>query len=214
MKKFGFPLAIAGIVLMFMNFQCRKDYVPIQPLYTFQEKLSLVPYKKVYAINDTIWIQFQTNDKTLFDTLTNRRISTDTTFLQNTIYYYRRYPDVNTQELFSDAKVENGLDVNFTTLYTYYNVLSFNTGCSNTRYFFKIAFVPKKPGIYSIEPNAMVSRCPNKQVYEYSPFKYVFDLGDCNKDIWLSIPSQSRGGDNGFTDRRIDRKEIFVFKVE
>ena len=198
-----------------MGFQCNKDVYPAStPVYEYTEKLTLTPYKKVYAINDTIWVQFKTNDKTLFDKLTSSRVATDTTFLQVGFNFHKRYPIGNTVELFSNVKVDNALDMRFAPLYTYYNVLNFKTDCSSNRYFFNVGFVPKKTGVYSIEPHGSVSPCPNKINFPYSTFRFTFDLADCNKDVWLSIPSASRGGELGHTDVSIDKKEIFVFKVE
>lgn len=197
-----------------MSFQCDKDYPALAPTFEYTEKLTLMPYKKIYAVGDTIWVQFQSADKTLFDKLSGNRISTDTTFLRVNFNFHRRYPIENTVELFSDTKVDNALDVSFTPLYTYYNVLNFKTDCSNSRYFFRIGFVPKKTGVYSIEPHGDISPCPSKLSFPYSTFTFTFDLADCNKDVWLSIPSQSRGGELGYTDISIDKKEIFVFKVE
>ena len=197
-----------------MGFQCRKDYPAPIPSYEYTEKLTLTPYKKTYAVGDTIWIQFQTADKTLFDKLSGNRISTDSTFLRVNFDFHRRYPSGTTVELFSDTKVDNALNVSFTPLYTYYNVLTFKTDCGNGRYFFRVGFVPKKIGVYSIEPHGAVSPCPNKLNFPYSTFKFSFDLADCNKDVWLSIPPQSRSGEIGHTDVSIDKKEMFVFKVE
>ena len=51
-----------------------------------------------------------------------------------------------------------------------------------------------------------------KKEFMNASFKLMFDLADCNKDIWLTIPAIQRDGQN--TDARIDNKEIFVFKVE
>ncbi|HXI01284.1 MAG TPA: hypothetical protein VNI52_13535 [Sphingobacteriaceae bacterium] len=196
-----------------MSFQCNKDYTLPNPAYEYTEKLSLTPYRKTYAVNDTIWVQFQTINKTLFDKLSGNRISTDTTFLRVKFNFHRRYPN-NAGELFSDIKVDNGLDVSFRPLDSRYNVLNFKTDCRNDPYFFRVGFVPKKTGVYSIEPHGDVSPCPNKLTSPYSTFKFTFDLADCNKDVWLSIPPQSRGGELGSTDLRIDKKEMFVFKVE
>ena len=203
-----------GLALLTMGFQCHKDYPAPSPIYEYSEKLTLAPYKKAYAINDTIWIQFQTSDKSLFDKLSSNRVATDTTFLSVNFYFHKRYPLGNTVEYFSDAKLDSGLNVSFKTLYTYYNVLDFQTDCSNGRYYFKVGFIPKKTGVYSIEPHGAISPCPNKLRFPYSTFKFTFNLADCNKDVWLSIPPQSRGGELGYTDVSIDKKEMFVFKVE
>ena len=215
MKEFYiFIFVFLGVALLTMSFQCNKDHPAPRPTYEYAEKLTLTPYGKSYAVNDTIWVQFQTADKTLFDKLSSNRISTDTTFLRVQFNFHRRYPIGNTVELFSDVRVENALDVSYASLYTYYNVLDFKTDCGNNRYFFRIGFVPKKIGVYSIEPNGNVSPCPNKVSFPYTAFKFTFDLADCNKDVWLSIPPQSRSGELGHTDVSIDKKEMFVFKVE
>lgn len=197
-----------------MGTQCRKDYVTPKPTYKFVEKLTLTPYKKVYSINDTIWVQFQTTDKSLYDQLSNRRISTDTTFLGGGFYYHRRYPIGNVQEFFCDVDIDNSLNPKFTTLYTSYNVLDFATNCNSNNYFFKVGFIPKMTGVYSIEPHLQAVPCANKVNRNYTTTNFIFDLADCNKDVWLSIPPASRGGELGSTDVSIDKKEMFVFKVE
>lgn len=102
----------------------------------------------------------------------------------------------------------------FTTLYTWYNVLNFTTDCNSNKYFFKVGFIPKETGIYSIEPKIIAADCANKIIRNYSTSKFIFDLADCNKDVWLSIPPASRGGELGSTDVSVDKKELFVFKVE
>lgn len=141
-------LVVASMTLMTMGFQCEKgDYVESKIDYQFSEKLILAPYKKVYAINDTIWVQFQTTNKSLFDKSSSSRIATDTTFLNITFNYHRRYPVGSVEEFFSYAKVDNGNDVTFTTLYAWYNVLKFKTNCSDNRYFFKVGFVPNNSSV-------------------------------------------------------------------
>jgi hypothetical protein len=207
-------LTFLATALITTSFQCNKDYTLPTPIYEYAEKLTLSPDRKTYSVGDTIWVQFQTANKTLFDKMSGNRIATDTTFLDVKFNFHRRFPTGSTVELFSDTKVDNALDVSFTPLYTSYNVLNFKTDCNNTAYFFRVGFVPKKTGVYSIEPHGDVSPCPNKINFPHSTFKFTFDLADCNKDVWLSIPPQSRGGELGSTDVSIDKKEMFVFKVE
>jgi len=108
-----------------MGFQCEKLYTVPVPTYEFTEKLSLTPYKKIYAINDTIWVQFQTTNKTLFDKLSGNRVATDTSFLQVGFSLNRLFPLGNTVELFSDVKVENGLNILFKPLSQSNNDLTF-----------------------------------------------------------------------------------------
>jgi len=202
------------ISLMTMGFQCGKEYIEPKPTYEFFEKLTLTPYKKIYSINDTITVQFHTNDKKLFDKVTNSIIATDTSQLFVGFYYHKRYIIGTQPEFFCEIKVDNPIDLSFTTLYPWYNVLSYKTDCSSPNYFLKVSFIPKKTGIYSLEPFISNQYCQNKIDRPYTTTKFIFDLADCNKDVWLSIPPASRGGELGYTDVQIDKKEIFVFKVE
>jgi hypothetical protein len=208
------PLTLLSLALLSMGFQCNKDLVAPAPMHQFSEKLSLQPYKKVYFINDTIWVQFQTTSKTLFDQLIGTRVATDSTNLQVGFHLFRRYPAGTAVEFFSEVRTDSVQDLVFAPLYTYYNTLSFKTSCSSNRYLFRAGFILKKAGIYSLEPNGSLAACPGKNSLPFTTFKFTFDLPDTNKDIWLSIPLQTRGDETGFTDRRIDAKEIFLFKVE
>lgn len=207
-------LLFSTSLMVSTGFQCYRDFKPSPPEYEFAEKLSLSPYKKTYALNDTIWVQFQTNNKGLFDKLSNSQILTDTTYLQSRFHYHVRYPRGITPEFFCEVIVDNPIDLTFTPQYSYYNILMFKTSCNSSNYLIKVAFILKKKGIFSIEPHISPEICPNKTKWYHSTSNFVFDLIDCNKDVWLSIPAASRGGELGFTDIRIDKKEIFVFKVE
>jgi len=197
-----------------MSTQCNKEYIQSTPKYEFLEKLSLTPYKKIYSINDTIWVQFQTASKSLYDKLSNSQIPMDTTSLLVYLYYTKRYIIGTQPEFFCEVSIDRSLNPSFYTLYTWYNVVNLKTSCNN-QFFFKVGFIPKKTGIYSLNPGLIAEACPNKVIRDYYTSSFVFDLADCNKDIWLSIPPPARGeSDPGNTERVIDRKEIFVFKVE
>lgn len=203
-----------SIVLVTMGFQCGKENIELKPAYTFVEKLTLTPYKKTYAVNDTITVQFQTSDKKLFDELSNSLIATDTSQLAVGFYYHKRYVIETQSEFFCEVNIDNPIDLSFTAQSSRYNVLSYRTSCAAANYFFKASFIPKKTGIYSLEPVITQQYCQNKVIRPYTKTKFLFDLADCNKDVWFSIPAAARGGELGFTDVRIDRKELFVFKVE
>jgi hypothetical protein len=197
-----------------MSFQCGKEYIERKPTYEFLEKLTLTPYKKIYSINDTITIQYQTNDKKLFDKLTNSLISTDTTQLIVGFSYRKLHPSENTLDFLSDVRAENVVDLFFINAAPGLNNLNCKTRCSDTNYNFKVSFIPKKVGIYSIQPSVILEYCPNKIDRPYVKTQFLFDLADCNKDIWLTIPPSSIGGQLGYTDKSIDRKELFVFRVQ
>lgn len=194
-----------------MGTQCGKDYTEPDPKYNFLEKLTLTPYKKIYKLGDTIWVEYQTNEKSLYDQISQRFINTDTSFLRGNFYYQKRYPNDNVPAYYCNLIIDKALTPQFTTLYNWYNLLTFATDCDSKKYFFKIGFIPKVKGIFSFEPGLQLVYCPNKINFIYVKSKFIFDLADCNKDIWLSIPSKSRGGQDG---SEFDRKTSFIFKVE
>jgi len=203
--------------ILISGFQCYRNYPIYKPTYEFTEKVSLTPYKKIYAINDTLWLQFQTSDKTLYDKLSNSRIATDTTFIPFRFQYHKRFPTNSSLpgDIFCSYVVSAGVNPGFEAP-IWYNTILIETECISTSYFVKIGFVPKATGIYSIElpRNGDMRNCPGKLSFINAAYAFTFDLSDCNKDIYLLIPPQSRSGEQGFVDVSIDKKEIFVFKVE
>jgi hypothetical protein len=214
-KRYLLVFTLAGVALITMGLQCGKEAPPqIIPVYQYAEKLTLTPFKKVYAIDDTIWVQFQTSDKTLYDQLSGSSISTDTTFLKVFFNLVRQYPVEFNSEMYADVTVENGLDVNFEPVIAPRDGLTFHTDCKNEPYFFKAGFVLKKTGVYTLEPGAFVAPCPDKKADVPSSFIFTFDLPDCNYDVWLSVGGQSYSGLYGYVDTDIPRKQIFAFKVE
>ncbi|MEO8820621.1 MAG: hypothetical protein ABI267_03655, partial [Ginsengibacter sp.] len=186
----------------------------IIPVYQYAENLTLAPFKKVYAIGDTIWVQFQTADKTLYDKLSGGHISTDTTFLKVNFDLTRQYPLEFNLENYAEVKVENGLDVNFEPVIAPRDGLTFNTDCGNNPYFFKAGFVLKKTGIFTLQPGAVVTPCPGKKSVLPSSFIFTFDLPDCNYDVWQPIATQSNNGLDSYIDVGIKRKQVYAFKVE
>jgi hypothetical protein len=110
--------------------------------------------------------------------------------------------------------VENGTGVNFSPYLPGRNVLTFNTECSSNSYFFEVALMVNKKGIFTITPGAVLSACPEKKEMLPASFLYTFDLDDCNKSVWQPVAEQVRGYSINSIDVGIDRKEIFAFKVE
>jgi hypothetical protein len=215
MKKPSFFLYIClAFALMTMGFQCHKELGSPEIQHRFTGKLSLSPYQKTYHVNDTIWVQFETTAKSLFDENSGSRIATDTTGIDMIFNIRKRYPTGGPVEFFSSATVENGTNVSFTTGTNLYNVLQFRTPCADSRYYFRVAIVPKKTGVFSIERVSNLFYCPLRQRQPLSTLSFTFDLNDCNKDVWQSIPASARIGETGSVDAMIDRKEIFFFRVE
>lgn len=202
------------IGLLSLGFQCGKEDFFRNPVYEFTEKITLTPYKKTYNIGDTITLQFHTNNKQLFDKLTNSYIPTDTSFLSINLLYRKRYTVDTQPEFYSDVYVENPINFLFNTANERDNHLSFTTDCAASNYQFKASFIPKKAGIFSIDPSIINVYCPNKTYKPFTTTRFYFNLSDCNKDVWLSIPAASRSLEDSYTIPKIENKSIFVFKVE
>lgn len=214
-KKYSLVFTLAGITFIIMGMQCNKEMpVAIVPIYKYTAKLDLAPFKKVYSINDTIWIQYKTTDKTLFDKLSGNNISTDTTYLQVFFTLIKQYPVDRDIQTYASVVVENGLNVNFGPLTSTRNDLTFNTSCNNDPYFFRVGFVLLKAGVYSLMPGALVSPCPDKKINLPSDFTYTYDLPDCNYDVWKSIATQSANGQDSYIGFGIEAKQIFAIRVE
>ena len=101
-------------------------------------------------------------------------------------------------------------------IYNSFNSITVNTGCINsTSYLAELAFVPKKAGIYTLYlPSAETQSCASKKVrFPYSTLSFVYDLSDCNKDVYLSIPEAYRK-DSKYIENLIDTKKVFAIKVE
>ncbi len=215
-KKYSLVFILAGFAFMTMGMQCGKESQTIIPIlvHQYEAKLTLTPFKKVYAINDTIWIQFKTADKTLFDKLSGYNISTDTTFLKVFFTLIKQFPFDRNIDTYASAVVENGLDINFVPVIPTRNDLTFNTYCNNDPYFFKVGIVLLKTGVYSLQPGAQVSSCPDKKTNFPSSFSYTYDLPDCNYDVWKSIAAQSANGKDSYINSGIEGKQIFAIRVE
>jgi hypothetical protein len=214
-QKYLIIFILAGVALTTMGTQCDKEFPPpIIHVFKYAEKVTLTPFKKVYAVNDTIWLQFQTMDKTLFDKVSGKRISTDTTFLKVSIDLVRQFPVEFIIENYAEVTVINGINVNFAPVFAPRDNLFFNTECNNGPYFFKVSIVLKKTGVFTLEPFIGVSPCPDKKTVLPSSFSLTFDLDDCNYDIYKSLGRTSYSGLDGYADVGIQRKEIFAFKVE
>lgn len=203
-------LLIVGANIL-MGTQCRRDFITPDPVYKYSEKLSLTPYKKIYSINDTIWVQFHSTDKSLYDELSDQRVPADTAYLHVMMHYTKHYRIGTTSEFFCNVIVDNNPNPDFTISATNNNDLNFTTACHSDNFFFRVGFIPIETGIYSINYRIQTFDCPNKIVRNHTTTHFTFDLDDCNKDVWLSIPRASRGGENGSS---IDKKETFYFKVQ
>jgi hypothetical protein len=178
------------------------------------------PYNKQYHIGDTLWISLNTPSKILYDQISGRQIGSDSFLLQFGINMVNRFPisPYTNPSTYCDFVIPSGFNPvtnNYGTGYLAY----FNFGCDNNPGFiFKLGIVVKGAGIFSLElsDRKEIGLCtPNSSTnVTYSQVGYTFNLNDCNKDIYLSIPSSARGNMSSVYEEMIDKKQFFAFEVQ
>lgn len=212
------PLALLFTALICMGTQCNK--IEIEYKYNFLEKVNLYPVQKSYHLGDTIWLQYTNPTKKLFDSRTNQYISAEDVNISFQIGYNSRYnAPVNPTHGFCDFISSNGVNSG-RYLGTYGNSISYVFGCNtNNSYDFTVGVVPTQKGIYSLDltgVNGTVTGCAdNTLTFPLSTIEYSFNVNDCNKEIYLSIPPASRGESGpGYTEKNIDNKKSYILTVD
>jgi len=212
------PITALFIAMLCVGTQCNKEDIVYQ--YSFIEKIDLFPSQKSYHLGDTIWLQYVNPNKRLFDHLTRQYILADTVAITLQVAFNSRYnAPFNPADGYCDYVSSYGTNVG-RYLDTNGSGLLLEFGCSsNNSYDFKIGLVLKEKGIYSLDL-AQISRsvaaCTNRiSAFPLSTIMYRFNVADGNKDIFLSIPPDSRGESvKGFTENKIDNKETYIVQVE
>lgn len=212
------PVSMFCVSLLCIGFQCTED--PIEYKYNFVEKINLFPTAKSYKVGDTIWLEYVNINKLLFDNRTSKYIAADTVSIEFQISFNSRYnAPVNPAGGFCDYVTTNGLNVG-RYLGDFGTGFLFTFGCNNTNnYNFTLGVIPKHKGIYSLDLLGIprnVGACSNRgSGFPLSTIEYRFNVVDGNKDIFLSIPPNSRGETTGgYTEGKIDNKQVYIIKVE
>lgn len=206
-----FAIFSVSCVVVSTGFQCERDFEPVKISHEFAEKLALFPYKKTYSLNDTIWVQFSSTNKRLFDKITNSRISADTMYLHSRFEYAKLFPN-DTTPVNCKPIINTGSFAGFTSSHNGIDYVWVQTNCTNNQFAIKLGFVPLQKGTFLISPSGMMQNCPGKQKYLATTFAWTFDLADCNKDIvqQLSLSANKKAE----IEAKIDGKEAFAFKVD
>jgi hypothetical protein len=199
---------------------CTKEVqLPAGSKHNFIQPVNVYPYNKYYKVGDTIWLEVKTGDKTLYDTIQQKRILADSLALIFSVQVSQRYlSPPSTNILFCHFTDTFNLHAVFNNN-GYNQGLNFYFGCNtDTVFSFKFGIILIHAGIFSFDLSSNnISPCfpdfPNS--LRFSTINYIFNLSDCNKDIYLSIPVASRGESSpGYTTSLIDQKQVFVFQVQ
>jgi hypothetical protein len=205
-----------------MHFHCRNtiefDLDNDPPEQSFAEKVSLTPAQKFYKIGDTIWLNFVTPDKTLFDTISKQRLPTNAVKFRFGTYLLAKYetPD-NPAEGYCHFILPSNITANNSTTKEG-TTTSFYLGCDNSsNYNASIGIVLKYKGYYVIDMfgGSPIEPCANQSnPYRNSGISFSFDVNDTNKDVYLTIPASFRNDTAGHTERWLDRKFAYALKVQ
>lgn len=212
------PIILFFTTIICLGTQCRKDEIVFK--YNFIERVDLFPAQKSYKIGDTIWIQYVNPNRKLFDQKSSQYISADTLGIGIQIAFNSLYnAPVNPSGGFCDFI--SGNIINSSLYHGAYGTSGrFGFGCNiNNNLDFKIGIIPKEKGVYRLDLGGgsnNVNGCPNKIVnFPFSTIEYRYKNQDCNKDIYLEIPPNSRGeSPKGYTENLIDQKETYIIKVD
>ncbi len=218
--KYNYHLigSLIFVSIICLGTQCRKDEIVYQ--YSFSEKVDLFPAEKSYNIGDTIWIQYVNPTGKLFDKNSHQYISIDTVQIGIQIGYNSLYnapikPSGGFCDFISGNMINQSLfRGDFGTS------VRFGFGCNmNNSFDFKIGIIPIQIGVYYISFGSAsnnVQGCPNKIVrFPYSLLEYRYNNQDCNKDIFLQIPVNSRTtSPKDYYENQIDQKQAYIVKIE
>jgi hypothetical protein len=219
-KQTKFVLFLSFLTTILMGLQCGKDKDYIAPpKQRFLETVSLSPAQKIYNINDTIWLRYVTSNKTFLDTISGKRLPTNMIKFK---FGATLLPKYGTPTNPSDGFCNFILPANTTAQYvtnqsgtaTYFNI-----DCDgSSTYDIAVGVVLKYQGIYvlNLPDGITLQACANQtNPYPNATLQFIYNLADCNKDVYLSIPASSRQEfPVGFTEAQIDYKVAYAFEVQ
>lgn len=207
------------MVTVLMGTTCYKGDIIDPPKQDFVETLNLFPAQKTYLINDTIWLQFQTTNKTLFDTLSNQRLpSSSVKFLFNIVllpkYDNPSVPSGNFCDFVLPANVVPNTRASPNGIAT-----TFEVGCDNSMaYDVKVGIVLKYKGVYVLDMSSNTPLLPCSGVtnpYPSASIRFKYNLNDTNKDVYLNIPASARNEfPSGLTEKQLEAKVAYAFGVQ
>lgn len=99
-------------------------------------------------------------------------------------------------------------------------MINFDNGCDTQPFYnIKLGLVLKYSGTYLLnlsDVGTKLQTCNNQtNSYPTSDLRFTYNLSDCNKDVFLSIPPSERPEyPTGFRQAQIDAKISFAFKVQ
>lgn len=218
-KQIKVVLFLSFLTTILMGLQCEKDTDYISPKQRFLETVSLKPARKIYNINDTIWLRYITSNKTFLDTISGKRLPTNTIKFN---FGATLLPKYGTPTNPSDGYCNFILPTNTRAQYVTDEsgtATLFDIDCDgSSNYELAIGVVLKYKGIYvlNLPDGITLQACANQtNPYTSATLQFIYNLADCNKDVYLSIPESSRQEfPVGFTEAQIGYKVAYALEVQ
>ena len=201
-----------------MATQCSKEDIPAARQ-QFSDKVNLIPYKKLYNINDTVWLNYITTNKTFLDDISNQRLPTNTIKFRFGAVLLPKYGTAtNPSDGFCSFILPTNITPNYYTSQSGTSAF-FEISCDNSiQYNIKIGVILKYQGTYvlNLPDGITLEPCVNEtNPYPRARVQFFYNLADCNSDVYLSIPSTSRQEfPVGFTEGQIRNKVAFALQVQ
>ena len=211
-------LLLIILMTILMGVQCREDYIE-PPKQRFLETVDLTPAQKVYSVNDTIWLKYFTSSKTFLDTISGQRLPTNTIKFGFGASLSPKYnTPINPPGGFCNFILPNNTTSQYVTSQSGTSTY-FSVDCDNaSAYNIQLGVVLKYKGIYVLNLPGGISLEPctsQTNPYPSARVQFTYNLSDCNKDIYLSIPDSARKEfPVGITATQIDYKVAYAFKVQ
>lgn len=218
LKQTNSILLLSFLMTISMGLQCEKEYIAPSKQ-NFLERVSLTPAQKVYNVNDTIWLRYITSNKTFLDTISGQRLPSNTIkFGFGAVLLPKYGTPLNPTDGFCSFILPNNVTAQYVTSQSGTSTY-FGINCDNaTAYNIQLGVVLKYPGLYvlNLPDGITLEPCANQtNPYTSARVQFIYNLPDCNKEIYLSIPESARQEfPIGFTEGQIDLKVAFALKVQ
>ena len=220
-------LPVTFVLVSIMGFQCDK-YPTDEPEYDFEIGVKITPEQEIYKVGDTIKLNYQIKDNSLFDNRTGKSILLGQTSIPFIIYFGVRSDESQSYSLPNKfvVKVNNALE-NLISLKEngQFSKLRYNLSCEETQGVFdaEIMCVPQESGIYKFEV------WQEKEIYfsgmedcseyvtdqHYANLSYKFSVNNSNKKWMKESPLPPNhiivGVDQ--TEQKTEEKRIYWIKV-
>lgn len=214
-------IALSVSIISGYGFQCSKpDAQVVKAKEAFLEKIDLFPARKAYSVGDTIWIILTTTDKSLYDTISAQRLPASGLGFPFGLILYPKY---NTPANPANSYCRFIITPGITAIYDSSQAgasIRFTVGCeAQPFYSIRLGVVLNYPGIYLLtlpDTGRLLQTC-SAQVNPYPDAKlqFQYNLADCNKDVYLSIPPASRKDyPEGYSEALLNARIAYAVKVD